>query len=125
MTYHLDTHIILWLYDKLEKKFSPKIKNLINKNDLAISPIVRLELQYLKEIKRVNEEPDIITDYLAEKVGLVVEEVTFDTVIKSTMKLNWTRDPFDRIIVATSQMRNCYLITADQTILNNYEKATW
>jgi len=125
MTYHLDTHIILWLYDKLEKKFSPKIKNLINKNDLAISPIVRLELQYLKEIKRVNEEPDIIIDYLAEKVGLVVEEVTFDTVIKLAMKLNWTRDPFDRIIVATSQMRNCYLITADQTILNNYEKATW
>jgi len=125
MTYHLDTHIILWLYDKLEKKFSPKIKNLINKNDLAISPIVRLELQYLKEIKRVNEEPDIIIGYLAEKVGLVVEEVTFDTVIKLAMKLHWTRDPFDRIIVATSQMRNCYLITADQPILNNYEKATW
>ena len=62
---------------------------------------------------------------MAEKVGLVVEEVTFDTVIKLAMKLNWTRDPFDRIIVATSQMRNCYLITADQTILNNYEKATW
>ena len=87
--------------------------------------LTNLELQYLKEIKRVNEETEIITDYLAEKVGLVVEEVTFDTVIKSAMKLNWTRDPFDRIIVATSQMRNCNLITADQTILNNYEKATW
>ena len=52
MMHHLDTHVILWLYDKLETKFSPKIKKLINQNDLAISPIIRLELQYLKEIKR-------------------------------------------------------------------------
>ncbi|WHA05626.1 PIN domain-containing protein (plasmid) [Candidatus Bandiella numerosa] len=68
MIYYLDTHIILWLYDKLETKFSPKIKKLINQNDLAISPIIRLELQYLKEIKRINEESDVIINYLIEKM---------------------------------------------------------
>ena len=125
MIYHLDTHIILWLYDKLEIKFSPKIKNLINKNDLAISPIIRLELLYLKEIKRVSEEPDVIIDYLIEKIGLIIEEVSFDIVIKSAMKLSWTRDPFDRMIVATSKIKNCNLISADKIILNNYEKAIW
>jgi len=125
MMHHLDTHVILWLYDKLEAKFSPKIKKLINQNDLAISPIIRLELQYLKEIKRINEESDVIIDYLTEKIGLTVEEAPFDVVIKSAMKLGWTRDPFDRIIVATSQIKNSTLITADQIILNNYEKATW
>ena len=125
MMHHLDTHVILWLYDKLEAKFSPKIKKLINQNDLAISPIIRLELQYLKKIKRINEESDVIIDYLTEKIGLTVEEAPFDVVIKSAMKLGWTRDPFDRIIVATSQIKNSTLITADQIILNNYEKATW
>ena len=125
MMHHLDTHVILWLYDKLEAKFSPKIKKLINQNDLAISPIIRLELQYLKEIKRINEESDVIIDYLTEKIGLTVEEAPFDVVIKSAMKLGWTRDPFDRIIVATSQIKNSTLITADKIILNNYEKATW
>ena len=125
MMHHLDTHVILWLYDKLEAKFSPKIKKLINQNDLAISPIIRLELQYLKEIKRINEESDVIIDYLTEKIGLTVEEAPFDVVIKSAMKLGWTRDPFDRIIVATSKIKNSTLITADQIILNNYEKATW
>jgi len=125
MMHHLDTHVILWLYDKLETKFSPKIKKLINQNDLAISPIIRLELQYLKEIKRINEESDVIINYLTEKIGLTVEEAPFDIIIKSAVKLTWTRDPFDRIIVATSKIKNSTLITADQIILNNYEMAVW
>jgi hypothetical protein len=49
----------------------------------------------------------------------------FKYVIKSAIKFTWARDLFDSIIVATSQIKNSTLITADQIILNNYEKSIW
>ena len=125
MKVHLDTHIVLWLYDKLEEKFAKRIKKLIDQNNLAISPIIRLELQFLKEINRINEEANVIIDYLSERIGLEIEDIDFDIIMKAATKIIWTRDPFDRIIVATSQVKNSTLITADQNILNNYQNAIW
>lgn len=125
MKINLDTHIVLWLYDKLEEKFNTRIKKLIDQNILAISPIIRLELQFLKEINRVNEEANVIIDYLSERIGLEIEDIAFDIIMKATTKIIWTRDPFDRIIVATSQVKNSTLITADQNILDNYQNAIW
>jgi PIN domain nuclease of toxin-antitoxin system len=125
MKIHLDTHIVLWLYDKLEEKFNKRIRKLIDQNALAISPIIRLELQFLKEINRVNEEANVIIDYLSERIGLEIEDIAFDIIMKTATKIIWTRDPFDRIIIATSQVKNSTLITADQNILNNYQNAIW
>ncbi|WP_230458629.1 PIN domain-containing protein [Microcystis aeruginosa] len=50
---YLDTHIVVWLYAGLTAKLSDCAKHLINENELYISPIVRLELQYLYEIGRI------------------------------------------------------------------------
>lgn len=47
---YLDTHVVVWLYAGLTAKLSDLAKLLINKHELYISPIVRLELQYLYEI---------------------------------------------------------------------------
>ena len=48
---YIDTHIAVWLYAGEVEKFSDHAKDLLNDNDILISPIVRLELQYLHEIK--------------------------------------------------------------------------
>ena len=82
-------------------------------------------MQFLKEINRVNEEANVIIDYLSERIGLEIEDVAFDIIMKAATKIIWTRDPFDRIIVATSQVKNSTLITADQNILDNYQNAIW
>ncbi len=57
---YLDTHIVVWLYAGLTAKLSDCAKHLINENELYISPIVRLELQYLYEIGRITEKSDDI-----------------------------------------------------------------
>ena len=63
---YLDTHVVVWLYSGLTDKLSELAKNLINANEVYISAIVRLELQYLYEIERINDEPDAIVRDLSK-----------------------------------------------------------
>jgi len=51
--------------------------------------------------------------------------MSFHAIVNGALGLSWTRDPFDRIIVANSALNNNLLITKDRTILENYENAVW
>jgi len=42
-----------------------------------------------------------------------------------TAEKDWTRDPFDRIIVGNAAAENAVLITKDNSILEHYEHAVW
>ncbi len=122
---YIDTHIVVWLYAGQVEKLSTQAKNLLNDNEIQISPIVRLELQFLNEIKRIMvSAKDIITD-LSNSIGLSVCSKNFNNIINGSMELNWTRDPFDRIIVANAALNDNYLVTKDQMILKNYSKALY
>jgi acetylornithine deacetylase/succinyl-diaminopimelate desuccinylase-like protein len=37
----------------------------------------------------------------------------------------WTRDPFDRLIVANAMADGATLITADRVILRHFDQAIW
>ena len=52
---YLDTYVVVWLYQKNQSKFSPEVITLIDKEELLISPMVELELEYLFEIERMSE----------------------------------------------------------------------
>jgi len=122
---YLDTHIVVWLFAGLVEKFTPNARELINTQDILVSPIVRLELQYLHEIQRVAEAADgIITD-LAGRIGLKVCNRAFDAVVVQALALDWTRDPFDRLIVAHASLGNNVLISKDEQILEHYAHARW
>ena len=120
---YLDTHIVVWLYAGEVDKLSRRAKALLNENDILISPIVRLELQYLAEINRITvHAPEILKD-LSSTIGLKICDQDFDAVITRAMDMNWTRDPFDRIIAAHASAKNSFLVTRNQIILKNYSKA--
>jgi len=122
---YIDTHIAVWLFAGQVEKLSEQAKNLLNENEIQVSPIVRLELQYLNEIKRITVSAnDIITD-LSNSIGLKVCDKNFNNVINSSMDITWTRDPFDRIIVGNASLNDDYLVTKDQTILENYNKSLY
>jgi len=120
---YLDTHIVVWLFAGQIKKLSSQVKGLLNDYDIHVCPIVRLELQYLLEINRITVPPNDIIPDLSNRIGLKICDKDFDSIINKSMKFNWTRDPFDRIIVANAAIDNDYLVTKDQTILDNYTKA--
>ena len=122
---YLDTHIVVWLYAGLLEKFSQSVKIIVNENEILISPIVRLELQYLYEIERVNEPANVIVADLSDRIGLRVCEKDFNAVVSQAMTLQWTRDPFDRVIIANAALNDNILISKDQNILEHYAHARW
>jgi PIN domain nuclease of toxin-antitoxin system len=122
---YLDTHVVVWLYAGDRNKLTKLAADLINAHDLLISPIVQLELQYLLEIKRITQSADIILKDLSKAIGLKTCNKPFEEIIKQSINQNWTRDPFDRIIMAQASIDKSPLLTKDKTILENYNKACW
>jgi len=100
-------------------------KSLINDHEIYVSPIVRLELQYLYEIGRVRDESDVIIMDLSNRIGLRVCQKDFNLIIGQALRINWTRDPFDRVIVANAKLNQNMLLSKDQNILANYVHGKW
>ena len=121
----VDTHVVVWLYIGNTELFSKTALEKIRKSELYISPVVKLELRYLYEIGRINEKPEKILKSLNKEIGLKQSDDNFIEIINEAVKLDWTRDPFDRIITAQAKIRGLRLLTKDQTILSNCQLAFW
>jgi PIN domain nuclease of toxin-antitoxin system len=123
---YLDTHLLVWLYIPRRDLMSGTAVKALDDDDLAISPIVLLELEYLKEIGRVLVDPSIIVGELHRTIGLRICGLEFSRVVESARKQSWTRDPFDRLIVGHAVAAGMQrLVTKDAPILANYPKAVW
>jgi len=122
---YLDTHVVVWLYAGELDRFPASAANQIEENDLIISPAVLLELQFLKEIKRITADPMLVIQTLEESLGLKMCDLDFSKVVIAALSQSWTRDPFDRIIAAQASVRNELLLTKDCTIRRNCSVACW
>ena len=120
---YIDTHVAVWLYTGQVEKLSDRAQESLNENEIYVSAVVRLELQYLKEIERITANANEIVLDLSNRIGLKVCDKSFNSIINRSMDLIWTRDPFDRIIVANAALNNVPLLTKDRKILDHYDKA--
>lgn len=122
---HLDTHIVIWLYEGIPDRLTKRARSEIEVRSLLVSPMVLLELQYLFEVKRTNEPASAILQELERTVDLKVSTETFHMAAFKATELSWTCDPFDRLIAAHALADNCPLITADEVLLKNCPNAIW
>jgi len=122
---YLDTHVIAWLYSGELSRIPPSAKALIEDRDLLISPMVILELSYLHEIERLSVAASMIVEALAATIGLRVCSLPFHRLVVEAMQQKWTRDPFDRIIVANALCAQSLLLTKDVAILQHCPSAVW
>ena len=123
---YLDTHVIIWLYVDERDKLSNFAQSIISQNyDLIHSPLVKLELQYLHEIGRITDSPDVILTDLADRIGLRLCDKSLIEIINCALAITWTRDVFDRLIVANAMIDRNILISKDHKILANYSYAKW
>ncbi len=121
----LDTHAVVWLFTGEVERFTKKGRALLETKRLVVSPIVQLELTYLHEIERLKVGgADIIGD-LHSRIGLGLSEQSLVSVVQASASLHWTRDPFDRLIVADALAANCPLLTKDATIRRHASVARW
>jgi len=122
---YFDTHAVVALYKDFDL-LGAKARRLLRKHeDYAISPIVCLELQFLYEIQQIKHAPRQILRHLDDAIGLAICTKPFAAVIELAEGLGWTRDPFDRIIVAQASLDLNPLITKDARIQEHYRKAVW
>jgi PIN domain nuclease of toxin-antitoxin system len=123
---YLDTHILVWLYQDGAARLTPHGVSAIERaGQLLISPMVELELTYLHKIARINCPAHAILDSLRRDIGLETCKLPFASVVGTALALNWTRDPFDRIIVAQATHGESHLLTADQNIREHFSSAVW
>ncbi|KGM38768.1 transposase [Alkalispirochaeta odontotermitis] len=122
---YLDTHVVVWLYAGLLDKVTDAAKRAIDESDLFVSQMARLELQYLFEIGRLKVRADTIIRSLSESIGLKLSEIAFDQIIGEALKLSWTRDVFDRLLVAEAKTQRRGFISADNHIQSNYKQTIW
>jgi PIN domain nuclease of toxin-antitoxin system len=126
MILYLDTQVMVWLCQKRLERLTARATKAISESDLLISPMVLLELEYLHEIKKVVVASQVLLKQLAAQIGLRVCDHPFAAVIDSALHESWTRDPFDRVIVAHAKSNgHSALVTADAKIRAHYRSSVW
>jgi len=122
---HLDTHVVAWLFAGEVERMPAAVRRHLERESLAISPMVELELQYLFEIRRTTQPGALVVRDLASRIGLTLADSSFSRVVDSAAQLTWTRDPFDRLIVGHALADGVRLLTRDDVIRKHCRAALW
>ena len=123
---YLDTHIIVWLAAGTVSRISPRAQAQLESADLLLSPMVLLELEYLHELGRTTLPARDIFQKVAHETGLALCPLPFPSIAATALDEHWTRDPFDRLIVAHAKANGfAPLISADEDIRQHYPRTVW
>ena len=121
----LDTHAAVFLWEGRVEAFGASAQQLLERAALFLSPLVRLELVFLKEVGKIKVEPDLIVGTLLADCGVSVAKDPIDSLIALAIPLSWTRDPFDRLLVATALLHRAPFVTRDRGIHEHFSGAVW
>jgi len=123
---YLDTHIAAWLAAGKLDRIGPKPRALLQKSELLISPAALLELEYLYELKRIRLRARDVLLKLECETGLRLCDLPYAAIASVALDEKWTRDPFDRLIVAHAKTNDfARLISADEEIARHYPRTVW
>ena len=126
MIAYLDTQVAAWLGKGQTASLSKDAKRIIDRADLLISPMVVLELEYLYELNRIKRPSLDVLLKLGHELGVSVCDLSFASIANSAIGEKWTRDPFDRMIVAHAKTNGfAPLVSADEQIAKHYPRTVW
>jgi PIN domain nuclease of toxin-antitoxin system len=109
----LDTNALIWLEQR-----HPRARVLAaGGKRLYISPASVLELQFLMEAGRIRLKNATIADITQRDDLWALDDLPAAAWFDRALDLSWTRDPFDRLIVAHARLRGWRLATADASLI--------
>ena len=76
-------------------------------------------------MKLLKVTPKEIISDLRETILLMPLHTELNELIDKALPLHWTRDPFDRLIVAEAIYYQAKLLTKDKLIRDNFDGAVW
>lgn len=113
----LDTHIWLWFIgdsQKLRGRVLHELKS--GNNELWLSPMSTLEAVTLHQKGQVYLADDL-RRWLARATTGIIEAPLTHEIALAARQLEMHQDPADRILVATAQVLDLTLVTADEQLL--------
>ena len=108
----LDTHALIWL-----GAGHRRARPLHGHGRLFASPASVLEIQFLVEAGRLRLRAASL-DAFADDPRWTIDDPAAAGWFRKAGDLDWTRDPFDRLLVAHARVRNWRLATADDHLLD-------
>lgn len=122
---YLDTHVLVYLAAGEVSRLGAAARKAIDREELMASAASVLELELLHEVGRLKPTASKLVSILAADVGLRVCDLPFRTIVDQAIAEGWTRDPFDRLIVANAKAAGAALVTRDEKIHAHYSRALW
>jgi len=123
---YLDTNIAIFLHSGRIARLTQRAAEQIESADLLLSAMVMLELEMLYERGTIQYTASQILSDLNQQIGLSVCQFPMAVVMNSALRVKWTREPGDRIIVANAIANNdAPLVTSDRHINEQYPNAIW
>jgi PIN domain nuclease of toxin-antitoxin system len=109
----LDTNALLWLH-----RGHPRSRTLrATFRRLFVSPASILELQFLVEAGRLRLRGPATVNDLVDDDLWAIDDPPSDRWFAAAVEVGWSRDPFDRLIVAHARLRNWRLATGDEVLI--------
>ncbi|MGD0902222.1 MAG: PIN domain-containing protein [Terracidiphilus sp.] len=125
-TAYLDTNVVLWLAQGSLASLSARAAALLETANLLVSPMVLVELEYLHEAGRIRLAARDIQRKIEHELGVRLCDLPFALIAGAALDESWTRDPFDRLIVAHAKAKGfASLISADEEIAQHYLRTVW
>lgn len=114
----LDTNALIWLEQghRRMRALAGGVKR------LYISPANLLELQFLFETGRIRLRGTTVAD-LAGSERWLLDDPPAAAWFSRALDLGWTRDPFDRLLVAHARLRGWRLATGDAVLRDRLSDA--
>lgn len=126
MIAYLDTNAVIRLAHGRTRAIGTDASRLIRRSELLISPMVLIEIEYLYEIGRLTLPAQDILRKMEHEIGLRLCDLPFEDVARAALDEKWTRDAFDRVIVAQAKVKGLApLISADERVANHYPRTVW
>jgi len=87
---------------------------------------VMLELEMLYEKGTIKYAAAQILSDLNQQIGVSVCQLPMAVIMSSALRVKWTREPGDRMIVANAMANNeAPLVSSDHRIHEGYVNAIW
>jgi len=111
----LDTNALIWLYEG-HRRSRPLVRW---SGRLYASPASLLEIQLLLESGRARVRRGMAVAALTDDGRWLLDEPSSAAWFTRALDLGWTRDPFDRLLVAHAGLRGWRLATGDEELLRH------
>jgi PIN domain nuclease of toxin-antitoxin system len=109
----LDTNALVWL-DQGHRRARVLVGA---RRRLYVSPASLLEVQFLIEAGRARLRAGFSVAGLADDERWLLDDPPAATWFDRALVLSWTRDPFDRLLVAHAALRGWRLATGDRDLI--------